>query len=253
MPLPEECRDTLRHFVTGEREALEELEAELRAIEDADRAQATEQALVLKGKKAALFERYSRMNTSQHHRAEKSLKDGLRKPLEPAPGNWSDRDTAGPAGPLDQEPGQESQEVDVEEVTAGPAVRLPTVPLDQEPGQAPAAGAGGTGHRPVADGETAPRERAVFRAEADTAIAQLSVKQEDTTAILANKNAPKEIGSDPAGAVPAGARAGTPEPPEWLQAHLESRRRLLWGSIAAAAGPAAHDPTGLPGDSPPSG
>jgi hypothetical protein len=209
MLLPEECRDTLRHIVTAEREALEELEAELREIEDADRAQATERALVLKGKKAALFDRYSRMNTSQHHRAEKSLKDGLRKPLEPAPGEWNAGDTAGPAGPAPD--AEASQDVDVEEVTAEPAV-----PLGQEPGQAPAAGAGGTGRRPVVDGEPAPDERAALRAEADTVTAQVSPVQEDTTTILANKNAPKEIRLDASGRAQTSGHwqvARAPRPP----------------------------------------
>jgi hypothetical protein len=171
----------------GTRQELAELEAELREIEEADREQAVEQAFVLKGKKAALFERYSRMNTSQHHRAEKALKDGLRRPLEPAPGEWTAGDTAGPSVPPDQEPGPESQEIEVEEVTAGPAVPLP------------APGAAGTGHRLVVNGEPVPNERAVLRAEADTTAAQASAVQQDTTTILANKNAPKEIGSGPAG------------------------------------------------------
>jgi hypothetical protein len=104
MLLPEECRDTLMHIVTAERQALEELEAELREIEDADRAEATKRALVLKGKKAALWDRFQRMNTSSHHRAERSLKEGPRKPLEPAPGEWNSGDTAGPAVPVDPEP-----------------------------------------------------------------------------------------------------------------------------------------------------
>jgi hypothetical protein len=245
MPLPEECRDTLRKIVTGEREALEELEAELREIEDADRAEATERALVLKGKKAALWDRYQRMNTSSHHRAERSLKEGLRKPLEPAPGDWKDGDTAGPAVALPD--AEASQEADGD--TAGPAVPLPAVPL----GPAPASEAGGTGRRPVVDRKPVPDERAVLCAEADTTTPQVSTPQEDTTTILANQNAPKEIGSGPAEGPPAEGRADRPEPSEWLQAHLESRQRLLWGRIEAAARPAARDPGGLPGESPPSG
>jgi hypothetical protein len=244
MPLPEECRDTLKQIVTGEREALEELEAELREIEDADRAEATERALVLKGKKAALWDRYQRMNTSSHHRAERSLKEGLRRPLEPAPGEWNERDTAGPAvAPPDAEA---SQEVDL--VTVGP-----DVPLDPEPGPPPASGAAGAGPRPVVDIEPVPDEHAVLCADVDTPTAQVCNLQEDTTTILANQNAPKEIGSDPSKPAAAGVSADSPEPSEWLQAHLESRQRLLWGRIEAAARPAARDPAALPGDGPPSG
>jgi hypothetical protein len=233
MPLPEECRDTLREIVTGERQALEELEVELREIEDADRAQATERALVLKGKKAALFERYSRMNTSQHHRAEKSLKDGLRKPLAPAPGEWKQGETATPSVPLPDAEASQEADVDVEEVTAGPAV-----PLDQEPSPTPASEAGGTGRRPVVDGEPAPDERAVLRAEADTTAVQVSAIQEDTTTILANKNAPKEIRPGPAGRAQTGghwqvARVSRPpgRPPDdaprpWTRPGTGPPRRL---------------------------
>jgi hypothetical protein len=203
MPLPEECRDTLKHIVTGEREALEELEAELREIEDADRAQATERALILKGKKAALWDRYQRMNTSSHHRAERSLKEGLRKPLEPAPGEWNERDTAGLAVP----PPDACAPEEVDGVTAGPAA-----PMDPEP----AAGAGGTGCPPVVDREPVPDERAVLRAEADTVTAQVCTSQEDTTTILANKNAPKEIRSDASGRAQTSGHwqvARAPRPP----------------------------------------
>jgi hypothetical protein len=250
MPLPEECRDTLKHIVTSEREALEELEAELREIEDADRAQATERALILKGKKAALWDRYQRMNTSSHHRAERSLKEGLRKPLEPAPGEWKDEDTAGPAVPPPD--AEASQEVDA--VTAGPAVPLLAVPLPAVPvEQEPAAGAGGTGHRPAVDRKPVPDERAVLRAEAGTTTPQVSILQEDTTTILAHQNAPNETGSGSAEGPPAEGRADGPEPSEWLQVHLESRQRLLWGRIEAVVRPAARDPGGLPGESPPSG
>jgi hypothetical protein len=250
MPLPAECRETLRGMVTRERQELEELEAELREIEDADRAQATEQAFVLKGKKAALFERYSRMNTSQHHRAEKALKDGLRKPLAPAPGEWTDRDPAGLAGPPPDADVPQEVDRDVEEVTTGPAVPLPAVSVVAEP--KPPAGAADTGHRLVVNGEPVPNERAVLRAEAAAVTAQAFAAQEDMTAASANKNAPKEIGSGP-GKPAAGAKVDSTEPSEWLQAHLESRQRLLWGRFEAAARPAARDPAGLPGQSPPSG
>jgi hypothetical protein len=225
MPLPEECRDTLRHIVTAERQDLEELEAELHEIEDADRAEATERALVLKGKKAALWDCYQRMNTSSHHRAERSLKEGLRQPLEPAPGEWTERDTAGPAGPppdaeaseeadgvtaepavpLNQEPGPASQDVDG--VTANSAA-----PLDPEP----TSGAGGTGRPPVVNKKSDPDERAVLRAEADTTTSQAITPQEDTTTILANQNAPKEIRPDASGRAQTSGHwqiARAPRPP----------------------------------------
>jgi hypothetical protein len=43
------------------------------------------------------------------------------------------------------------------------------------------------------DKEPVTHERAVLRAKADMATAQASVVKEDTTTILANQNAPKEI------------------------------------------------------------
>src|SRR5262249_11861794 len=100
---------------------------------------------------------------------------------------------------------------------------------------------------PVVFGDECPNERALFSQVTPTAAAQVAMPQEKVATRLADEIAPDEIGSGAAERPAAGARADEPEPPEWLQAHLESRRRLLWGPIAAAAGPAARDPGGLPG------
>jgi hypothetical protein len=82
----EECRENLHRWVTEERNSLAALECELRTeIEEPALAQAAERALVLKGDKAANYDRYFRSQTSAFHRAEKSLKESLRKPLQPGP------------------------------------------------------------------------------------------------------------------------------------------------------------------------
>jgi hypothetical protein len=83
----EECRENLHRWVTKEREELAALECELRTeIEEPALAEAAQRALILKDDKAANYDRYFRMQTSAFHRAEKSLKESLRKPLQPAPG-----------------------------------------------------------------------------------------------------------------------------------------------------------------------